>query len=302
MDLYHPGPLPWDETQAIYHALAHNGQEGLVVCRPSSRCVCLGLHDDLAQEVDEDYCQDHAIPLIRRDIGGGTVLLDVGQVFFQLILSQSNPLLAGCRNRFFAKFLQPAVDTLKDFHIGASVRPPADIVVNGRKISGNGAGDIQGMAVYTGNILINFDRKAMAGVLKLPGDRAKEWMRISLELYLTTLSEELGYPLSLQTVENRLIEHFADWLGDLRPAAYSEGLKQATKLMAKTLTDREFLELPGKISRLRRVKINEGTYLQFSPLAGEGAMSSEFSAQLLQNGRIKDLEHAAKLNEQSTRT
>lgn len=280
--------MPWDETQAIYHALAQTGEEGLVICRPSSRCVCLGLHDDLAQEVDEGYCRKNGLPLIRRDIGGGTVLLEPGQIFFQLVLSRKSPLLTGSRNHFFARFLQPAVSTLADFQLSASVAPPADIVVNGRKISGNGAGDINGMAVYTGNLLVSFDRRTMAGVLKLPDARCRELMQSSLDRFLTTMEEELGYAPEFPAVEERLIKHFSAWLGELEPACITDGLKQAVQSAARTLTDREFLDLPGKRNTVRQVKISEGTYLRFRPAEDQQA----FAALLVRNGRTRELEGA----------
>ncbi|MDR3589226.1 MAG: biotin/lipoate A/B protein ligase family protein [Negativicutes bacterium] len=302
MRLYRLGAIPWDETQAIYHALAEIGQEGLIICRPTSRCVCLGLHDDLSQEVDTGYCRENGIPLIRRDIGGGTVLLDWEQLFFQLVISRDNPLLTGSRDRFFAGFLRPAVNTLGDFNLAAAVCPPADIVVNGRKISGSGAGDISGLVVYTGNILLAFDRKTMANVLKAPNARFRDLARTSMEHWLTTMGEELGYLPDIAAVEERLIDHFATWLGELQPAAYTAELKRLTRAVARRLTSREFLGLPGKRSKVRQIKINEGTYLRFHQIDRQGSAPcgteqagtdcSGYVILLIQNGIIRDFEGA----------
>jgi lipoate-protein ligase A len=264
MKLYRLGAIPWAETQAIYHALAQMRQEGMVLCRPSSRCVCLGLHDDLQQELDKRYCQNNNIPVIRRDIGGGMVLLAEGQLFFQLILRSDNPVLTGSREQFFSLFLQPAVKTLVDFGIAASVRFPADIVVNGKKISGNGAGDINGFSVYTGNILLAFDRTVMANVLNVASCRYREWIKLSLERYVTTMSEELGYMPVAEAVEERLVNYFAAWL-ELEPGLYSQDIKKAVEEIASYLTSQEFLSLLGKRTKIRQVKINEGTYVRLHP-------------------------------------
>ena len=257
------GAVAWHESQAIYHAMAQLRQEGLVICRPDSRCICLGLHDDLQQEVDEEYCRQKGIPIIRREIGGGPVLLDVGQIFFQLVLRCGHPLLSGRRDQFFTSFLAPVIKTLGDFGIEAAVKPPADISVKGRKISGNGAGDINGCAVYTGNLLLAFDRRTMARSLRLPGSRFRELTLRSMERNLTTMEEELGSLPSSEAVEERLIANFSTWLPALESAVYSTELQETVKQVAAGLTDREFLELPGRRSRMRQVKINEGTYLYF---------------------------------------
>lgn len=264
MKLYRLGAIPWDETQAIYHALAQNQQEGLVICRPSGWCVCLGLHDDLGQEVNMKYCRENSIPVIRRDIGGGMVLLAEEQIFFQLVLRADNPLLTGQREAFFVQFLNPVVKVLSDFAITSSIKLPADIVVNGKKISGNGAGDINGFSVYTGNILLAFDRAAMANVLNVASSRFREQIKLSMERYLTTMGEELGYLPDYEAVEERLVHHFTSWL-DLEPGEYTQELRMTVRGVTKYLTSPEFLSLPGKRTKVRQVKINEGTYVRLHP-------------------------------------
>ena len=56
MDLYNLGSVSWWQSQCYYHALAYLGQEGIIICRPSEPYVCLGLHDDLDQEIDREFC------------------------------------------------------------------------------------------------------------------------------------------------------------------------------------------------------------------------------------------------------
>ena len=104
MDLYNLGPVTWWESQCFYHALAHLGREGLIICYPTTPYVCLGLHNDLEQEIDQDYCQQQGIPLMRRETGGGVVYLDHRQVFFQLVLNRNNPALPWRRQRFYKRF------------------------------------------------------------------------------------------------------------------------------------------------------------------------------------------------------
>lgn len=269
MMLYRLGVIPWQQTQAVYHALAEIGREGLILCRPAQRYVCLGFHDDLKEEVNIDFCQKQAIPLIRRETGGGMVLLDRHQIFFQLVLHRNNPLLLGRREQFFQQFLAPAVATLQDFGLNASIQQPADVIVNGRKISGNGAGDINGYAVYIGNILIEFDRDTMANVLQVPYASFRRSARQSMEQYMTTLAEELGYSPDVAVVENRLLDHFKAWLPELGTGVYCKQLEEMTEKIALRLTSRETLSLPGRRPRSRQVKIKENVYLRLHRYADE---------------------------------
>ena len=104
VDLYDLGAVSWWESQCFYHAMAHLGREGLIVCYPSSPYVCLGLHDDLDQEIDREYCEEQGIPIFRRETGGGVVYLDNRQVFFQLVLRRDNPQLPLRRHGIMKNF------------------------------------------------------------------------------------------------------------------------------------------------------------------------------------------------------
>lgn len=289
MKLYSLGLLPWQETQGLYHALAQDGQEALVLCRPLSRYVCLGFHDDFAQEIDSHYCQTQAIPLLRREAGGGVVLLDAGQLFFQLILKKDNPLLRGRRDRFFAAFLQPAVHVLRGFGLDAAVRLPADIAVGGRKISGNGAGDIGGCAVYIGNILVQFDRKAMAGVLRCPNEEFRSSVRQSMERELTTMSEELGRAPAMDLLTAKLTEQFFAAFGAMEPAEYSPELKGRAVAAARRLTSPEALALPGRTCKARQVKIREGVNLRLHWYREDGGATG-YGILLIDDGIIQNFE------------
>lgn len=262
MRLYRLGEIPWQETQGIYHALAESSQEALVLCRPKERYVCLGFHDDLNQEIDIDYCQQQSIPLIRRETGGGVVLLDKDQLFFQLVLHKDNPLLSVRRDKFFAVFLQPAVDTLTDYGLKAAVQSPADIVIEGRKISGNGAGDINGYAVYIGNILLDFDRGTMANVLKAPNEVFRHYTKISMERHLITLREALGEIPAVKELEEKLIYHFTKLLPKLNAVEYTSELRKSVLAAADRLVSSEILSLPGRLYKARQIKIKEGVYLR----------------------------------------
>ena len=73
MKLYNLGKVPWEESQLIYHALAHMGEEALCLVSPNSPYVCIGFHQDVEQEVDLDFCRQNQIPVFRREVGGGAV-------------------------------------------------------------------------------------------------------------------------------------------------------------------------------------------------------------------------------------
>lgn len=262
MDLYDLGGVSWWESQAVYHALAGLGREGLIICYPTDPYVCLGLHDDLAQEIDQDYCRKQGLPLLRRETGGGVVYLDRQQVFFQLVLQRDNPLLPLRRECFYQQFLMPAIKVYRHYGIPAELQAPADIVADGRKCSGSAAGDIGQGVAFVGNILIDFDFRTMSRVLQVPGRRFRHYLQILLREHMTVLADWLEEPPGYAALSAALIGHFAALLGELRPRQPDQTLLEAASKTALHLTGPDWLRLPGRRCPERRIKIAEGIYLQ----------------------------------------
>lgn len=270
MDLYHLGPVGWIESQGIYHALALLDREGLVICYPTTPYICLGLHDDLDYEIDQPYCRERGIPLLRRETGGGVVYLDDRQLFFQLVLRQDNPLLPLRRHRFYEKFLQPAISVYRNLGIAAELKAPADITAGGRKYSGNGSGDIGRCAAYVGNILLDFDFVTMSRALRVPDETYRRHLYRTMRANIITLADCLEHPVEHSALATGLIAGFAEQLGDLSPRDPDAELLETARRVGERLTSREWLNLPGRRPAERRVKIAEGLYLLAQQTAGHG--------------------------------
>lgn len=270
MDLYHLGPVGWVESQSIYHALALLGREGLILCYPTTPYICLGLHDDLDYEIDRQYCRERAIPLLRRETGGGVVYLDDRQLFFQLVLRQDNPLVPLRRHRFYEKFLQPALSVYQELGIAAEWKPPADIAAGGRKSSGNGSGDIGPCVAYVGNILLDFDFVTMSRALKVPDETYRRHLYRIMRAHIITLADCLAHPVEYSALATGLIAGFQRLLGDLSPREPDAELLKTARRVGERLTSGEWLDLPGRRPAGRKVKIAEGVYLLAQEFVGQG--------------------------------
>jgi len=87
--------LPDDRAGVLpityFHALARLGLDGLVLVEPRQWFVSVGFFDDTEAAVDLQACRAQGLPVVRREIGGGPVLLGPGQVFYQLVLPRKHP-------------------------------------------------------------------------------------------------------------------------------------------------------------------------------------------------------------------
>lgn len=258
LSVYRLGVVDWPASQLIYHALPRLGMEGLVILSPATPYVCIGYHQDAEQEVDLAYCRQHGIPVFRREVGGGAVYLDGGQIFYQLVLPRSHPLVQGPKEDLYRRLLAPVVATYCDLGLPATYRPVNDILVGGRKISGNGAGEIAEAVVLVGNLIVDFDYDTMTQVLHVPDAKFRDKIYKSLRDNLTTLRRELGQVPERPLLEEMLLRRFAEVLGPLQPQVLPQAVHDEVQRMLPERTSESWLLRRGKRTAERRVKIAAG--------------------------------------------
>jgi lipoate-protein ligase A len=260
MKLYDLGHVPWLDSQLIYHALPRLQMEGLILLAPAVPYVCIGYHQDPEQEVDLPYCRVQGIPVFRREVGGGAVFLDGQQLFYQLVIHRDNPLVTGDKGEFYRRFLAPVVQTYRDLGVEARYKAVNDIVTaEGRKISGNGAAEIEDYLILVGNLIADFDYQTMVRILRVPDAKFRDKVFKSLRENLTTLHRELGVVPPWETMTSILVRNFEVALGSLEVTSLPPAVGEMVERLATTHTSDEWLLKAGRRAREgRRVKIAEG--------------------------------------------
>jgi len=259
MDVYDLGTVTWEQSQLYYHALAHLGRSGLLLLQPASPYVCLGFHQDARKEVDLDYVRQTGLPLFRREVGGGAVYLDRGQLFYQFVFHKDDPALPASKDLFYRKYLAPAVETFRDFGLDATFKPVNDIMVGGRKISGNGAAEIGEGVVLVGNFMMGFNYDQMTRVLRVPDEKFRDKIHKSLRENLTTMGRELGEAPPMEAIAERLLANSEDLVGGWTPAEIDEEIRaKAARLWEMYGTQEWTFFNDARQETGREVKIAEG--------------------------------------------
>lgn len=269
------GPLDPYSIHSVYEAVAKSVSEGLspntlILCYPGEPYVCIGVHQILELEVDLDKCRERGIKVVRRQVGGGAVYLDSGQQFYHVIVSMDHPFARKGVEYFYKTLLKPIVDVYRSFGLNAKYKPLNDIVVNGKKISGNGAARLYNSWVLIGNIILDFNHEAMVDLLRFPSEKFKDKFVENLRKYVTSLRGELGYIPERSLVVSELIKSFRRNLDiDFYEGALLEEEKTLLEELKNKYSSKDWLymhelkyEIPlSDILKFRKIKIKEGRYI-----------------------------------------
>lgn len=258
MKLFDLGTLPWKDTQLIYHTLASQNVEALVIHSCNEPYVCLGFPHNPNDELDLDYCNKNGIPIFRREIGGGTVLLDKDQIFYHLIVNRKHPLAPYGQVPFFKRFLKPIIKTYAELGIHVEYKPINDLTVEGRKISGTGGGEIENSRVLGSSILLDFNYTLMSKILKVPNEAFRDKCLESMNLNLTTVKKELGYVPSRDKIKRLIIDNYQEIFGEFDEGIITNQLLEAKKKVELRLMNEKWLFQKGMKQKWRDVKVIEG--------------------------------------------
>lgn len=281
MELFNLGKVPWQESQLLYHALAKLGRESLCLLSPATPYVCIGFHQDVAQEVDLEFCHVVGIPVFRREVGGGAVFLDGNQIFFQLIFQRDNPIALRRIDAFYKKFLQPVIEVHRRIGIAAEYKPINDIVIENRKISGTGAAEIGDSIVFVGNLILDFDYETMSRVLNIPDEKFRDKVKKTIEENLSTIRRELGkqkyQSWDESTLNQMMIDEFEKLLGPLKLSSKDQEIIAKMKELEDSMINDDWLYQKGKRAEGRVIKVRAGlNVVQRMYKAAGGLIRSNF--------------------------
>jgi lipoate-protein ligase A len=291
MKIFKLGKVNWKESQLIYHALAKMGQEALCLVSPAKPYVCIGFHQDVEKEVDLEFCRANNLPVFRREVGGGAVYLDGDQLFFQLILNKNHSIVPRKISSFYKKFLQPIIAVHHRIGIAAEYKPINDLVVQNRKISGTGAGEIGDCIAFVGNLILDFDYETMSKVLKIPDEKFRDKVKKTIEENLSTICRELGAKeyskWNEQQLNNLMVDEFEKLLGPMKPVDKDSELVRKMQELESEMINDAWLFRKGKHTDGSIVKVREGLkVVQRMHKAAGGLLKAEFG---LVDNRLKDI-------------
>lgn len=168
--------------------------------RPTVIC---GRHQDMAKEVDMDYCRSRGIDVVRRRSGGGCVYADMDNFMFSYIVPGNEI----CTT--FAEYTTAVASMLRSLGLNASANGRNDIMIGRCKVSGNAFYHLPGRCIAHGTMLYRYDPEVLSRALTPSRAKLESKGVQSVQSRVSCLVDE-GLAMSPAEFEKYAVDYMCD--------------------------------------------------------------------------------------------
>ncbi len=180
-------------------------EEAFFVWRVSPT-VIIGRNQVLEAEVNLDYCRRNGVKVVRRKSGGGCVYADRENIMISYVSKR------GEVAEIFDRYLSALTACLCSLGLKAEKSGRNDILVEGRKVSGNAFHQLPDRSIVHGTLLYNTDFDALEESICPPVEKLHRHGVASVRQRVGNLKDYLD-PVkigSVEILENFLVDYFCD--------------------------------------------------------------------------------------------
>ena len=180
--------------------------------------VIFGRNQVLENEVNLEYCREHGVDIVRRKSGGGCVYSDLGNIMVSYVSRR------GDVSEVFDRYMTSLCEALRALGVPAEKSGRNDILVDGRKISGNAFHQLPDRSIVHGTLLYSTDLEALVEAIRPPveklhrhGVNSVRQRVMNLTEHVASMNDPAVALKSPEALEEYLVRYFTD--GEIRLGA-----------------------------------------------------------------------------------
>lgn len=190
--------------------------------------VIIGRNQNTIEEINYKYIKEHNIHVVRRISGGGAVYHDFGNLNYTFVTDNTKDNLNN-----FRKFTEPVIKALNSLGVKAEFAGRNDILIDGKKFSGNAQTYYRDRMYHHGTILFDADLDMVTNVLQVKLDKIESKGIKSNRSRVTNILPYLEKKMTIKEFQNYLLT-FILGTDDIESKTYhltEEDYKNIEKLM-----------------------------------------------------------------------
>ena len=164
--------------------------------------LMIGKYQNPYEEINIEYARSHHINIVRRMSGGGTIYTDMGGWQFTFITKGDSKRIS------FSEYILPVIDALHSLGVSdAGFNGRNDLVIGGRKFSGNAQYMHGGYTLHHGSLLYDTDIEQMVAATNVDPYKIISKSIKSVRDRVTNISEHLENPVSAEVFKELMVSN-----------------------------------------------------------------------------------------------
>jgi lipoate-protein ligase A len=163
--------------------------------------IIIGRNQNTLEEINHEYVRDNGIHVVRRISGGGAVYHDFGNLNFSVITNYALE-----KFNKYDEFTRPVVEVLRSLGVPAEMSGRNDILVDGRKVSGNAQFTSGGRMFSHGTVLFDSKLEEVVAALNVKMSKIESKGLKSVRSRVVNISEFLEEPIPIEEFRARILE------------------------------------------------------------------------------------------------
>lgn len=171
---------------AVEEYFVNNYEESVFIIWKNTPNVMIGRNQNTINEINMDFCEKNNIKIVRRLSGGGAVFSSPENFQYTLIVDKNE-----IDGHGFKDMAEPLINFLEELGIDAEFTGRNDILIDGKKISGNAQYNYKNILLHHGTILFDVNVDMLTKALTPDPTKLTAKGIKSVKSRITTIKEKL---------------------------------------------------------------------------------------------------------------
>ena len=215
--IHHHSTDPYFNIATDEYIFKHLQEDCFMLWR-NDNAIIVGKHQNTQAEINQEYVKEKGIHVVRRLSGGGAVYHDLGNLNFSFTRTGDNEQ----EMVDFKRYTQPILQVLKNLGVQAEFSGRNDLLIEGKKFSGNAEHVFKNKVLHHGTLLFSSNMPDISGALKVNPIKYKDRAVKSVPSRVTNIQDHLREKITVEEFAQRIMAHITNTFPDCRIYEFSE--------------------------------------------------------------------------------